>query len=456
VNRVPPPVLIEKSPIRAHYGSYCDSGVAWLGMVPAHWHVLRIKQLAGQGYRTFTDGDWIESPFITDDGIRLLQTGNIGVGRFKEQGYRYISVETFLKLGCTEVLPGDVLICRLADPVGRACVAPDLGVRMITSVDVCILRPSALHSSKFIMYSLSNLQYLSWLQALSRGGTRDRISRSMLSQIGFLAPPLDEQNAIAAWLDRETLKIDALICKKERLIALLQEKRAALISNAVTRGLDPDAPMRDSGIAWLGQVPEHWRCSPLKRLADVIDCKHYTVEFLDDGCPVVSIRELRDDRVNLHNAKRTSRHEWDFLREGRTPQYGDIIFCRNASVGTLGYVDTEEPFCMGQDVCLIRPTESSRFVYYQISSVLVRNQIEAYLIGATIRRLNVEEIRSLILIDLPNPEKRAITAYLECETARLDALTTKVQEHIERLHEYRAALISAAVTGKIAVRGEAG
>jgi type I restriction enzyme, S subunit len=215
-----------------------DSGVAWLGQVPAHWNKTVIKRLAKRGYRKFIDGDWIESPYITNDGVRLLQTGNVGIGGFKEQGLRYISEETFEELRCTEISPGDVLICRLAEPVGRACIAPDLGVRMITSVDVCILKLADDFDTRFAVYFLSSDLYLSWMQALCRGGTRDRVSRSMLGAIEFIAPPLPEQRAIATHLDRETAKIDALVAKVRQAIETLKEYRTALISAAVTGKID--------------------------------------------------------------------------------------------------------------------------------------------------------------------------------------------------------------------------
>ena len=114
-----------------------------------------VRALARSGYKTFTDGDWIESPFIRDEGIRLIQTGNVGIGEYKEQGFRYIDEETFRAFRCTEILPGDVLICRLADPVSRACVAPHLGCRMITSVDVCILKPASDAHAGFVVHALT-------------------------------------------------------------------------------------------------------------------------------------------------------------------------------------------------------------------------------------------------------------------------------------------------------------
>ena len=160
-----------------------DSGVEWLGQIPAHWEVQPIRSLARPGYKTFTDGDWIESPYIRDEGVRLIQTGNIGTGTYREQGFRYIDIHTFHAFQCTEVVPGDVLICRLADPVGRACLAPDLGCRMITSVDVCILKTAEDIDPAFLVYALSADNYLGWLSGICRGGTRDRVSRSMLGAI---------------------------------------------------------------------------------------------------------------------------------------------------------------------------------------------------------------------------------------------------------------------------------
>ena len=214
------------------------SGVEWLGEVPEHWSTSRISALARPGYRSFTDGDWVELPYITDSGVRLIQTGNIGIGTYREQGFRYIDESSFAELRCTEVNPGDILICRLADPVGRACRAPDLGVRMITSVDVCILKPAEECSPAYLTYLLSSKRYLSYVESLVRGGTRDRISRSMLGAITIPNPPREEQDAIAAFLDSQIRRIDTLSSQVEAAIERLQEHRTALITAAVTGKID--------------------------------------------------------------------------------------------------------------------------------------------------------------------------------------------------------------------------
>lgn len=216
------------------------SGIEWIGEIPKHWGVGPLKSFAKDGRKTFTDGDWVELPFITDEGVRLIQTGNVGIGIYKEQGFRFVSEASFSELGCTEVMPNDVLICRLDGPVGRACLAPTLGVRMITSVDNTILKVGSEVSPQFLVYLLSSAPWLSWIDALCRvgGGFRMRISRTMLGNIRVPFPPLPEQTAIAAYLDKETAKIDALVGKVEEAVERLQEYRTALITATVTGKID--------------------------------------------------------------------------------------------------------------------------------------------------------------------------------------------------------------------------
>ncbi len=243
----------------------------WWQSIPEHWAASRIKGLTTPHSGLFTDGDWIETPYITNEGIRLIQTGNIGIGNYEEQGFRYISSETFSELNCTEIFPNDILICRLAEPVGRACLAPNGIGRMITSVDVAILRPQPGLDARYFVYVFSSTPYLEWLSAICRGSTRERISRKMLGDISVPMPSTDDQCAIANFLDSETSRIDAMINAKCRLIELAREKRGALISELVMRGLDPAVAMKDSGIRSVGQVPKHWDIARSRVLFREID-----------------------------------------------------------------------------------------------------------------------------------------------------------------------------------------
>jgi len=217
-----------------------DSGIEWLDLIPAHWRAVPVKHLAAPGAKTFTDGDWIESPYITEQGVRLIQTGNVGIGVYKEQGFRYVTHETYEALRCTEVRPNDVLICRLDGPVGRACLVPDLGVRMITSVDNAILKVSPHASAAFVVAMMSSLPWLSWIDALCRvgGGFRLRVSRGQLGELRVPLPPRAEQDAIMDRISSHAESCNALADRAARAISLLQERRSALISAAVTGQID--------------------------------------------------------------------------------------------------------------------------------------------------------------------------------------------------------------------------
>ena len=291
------------------YPAYKDSSIDWLGQVPAHWGTSNIKSLARSGCDTFVDGDWIESPYITLDGIRLIQTGNIGTGEYREKGFRYISEETFSEFGCTEIEPDDVLICRLGEPVGRACLAPELGKRMITSVDVCILKPRHDISAPFLVYSMSSYSHLDWVGSLVRGSTRDRISRSMLGSFSLPLPPHLEQAAIARFLDHADRRIQRYICAKQKLILLLEEQKQAIIHRAVTGQIDvrtgrPYPAYRPSGVDWLEPVPVHWDIRPAKwHFREVDDRSETGAEELLSVSHITGVTPRSEKNVTMFKAE---------------------------------------------------------------------------------------------------------------------------------------------------------
>mgnify|MGYP000969068000 CR=1 FL=1 len=215
-----------------------DSGIPWLGDVPAHWEVRSVKSLATQDGAIFIDGDWIESRNLSDDGIRYITTGNVGVGHYKEQGSGFISDTTFTQLRCTEVLAGDILISRLNLPIGRSCVVPDLGMRVVTSVDNVIFRPGDDVCRDYLVYRFSAADYLHETANLASGATMQRISRTELGAVRIALPPTEEQREIANHLSREVNGIDALSVEAERSVDLLRERRGALIAAAVTGQID--------------------------------------------------------------------------------------------------------------------------------------------------------------------------------------------------------------------------
>jgi type I restriction enzyme S subunit len=318
--------------------------------------------------------------------------------------------------------------------------------------------PGSEINSRFLYWWLeSNYQNI---RNMAGGDLRDGLNLELLGDIKCPLPLAEEQSSIATFLDRETAKIDVLVAEQEKLIALLQEKRQAVISHAVTKGLDTNVPMKDSGVEWLGEVPAHWEVCALKRHWTATDCKHVTAEFVEDGIPLASIREVQSRWVALEEAKRTTEYFYRLLIEGgRDPRPGDLIFSRNATVGEVAQVHRDhEPFAMGQDVVLLRraaEAASPDFLQLVIRSSVVTQQLALCMVGSTFKRINVEEIRSLVIAFPPPDEQTTIANHLLSEAAGFDSLITEARTAITLLQERRTALISAAVTGQIDVRGVA-
>jgi type I restriction enzyme S subunit len=267
-------------------------------------------------------------------------------------------------------------------------------------------------------------------------------------------PPLAEQAAIVRFLDHADRGIRRAMRAKQKLIALLGEEKRAVIQDAVTRGLDPNARLKPSGVDWLGDVPEHWEVLPLRRRWTVTDCKHLTVPFVEDGIPLASVREVQTFELSLANAKRTTMEWYELLIEGgRQPHLGDLIYCRNVSVGAAAVVTTEERFAMGQDVCLIHSrSENQRYLNYFMHSPAMERQLMSLLIGSTFDRINVADIKNLVIVVPLRAEQKAIAAHLDRELASADAAIGSAREEIDLLREYRARLVADVVIGKLDVR----
>ncbi len=432
------------------YPAYKDSGVEWLGEIPTHWECSRLKRVLSvingstpqSGVADYWDGDiaWVTPEDLGDlDAPEILNTRR----RITAEGYRSCG---------TSLVPAGSLVLSTRAPIGHLAIAD---VELCTNQGCRSLVFRRQSVRKFFYYELAAAR--PELESLGQGSTFRELAKGKLEEVVISDPPEAEQRAIAAFLDRETARIDELVAKKERLIELLQEKRTALITRAVTKGLDPNVPMKDSGVEWLGEIPAHWGAGALARWWQVIDCKHRTVPFLDEGIALASIGEVQALEVNLSAAKRTAVEEYrQMISGGREPSRGDIIYSRNATVGAAALVTTDEPFCMGQDVSLIRAADRDQgFLLFLLRSPAVMGQLDAAMVGSTFNRINVSKIKSLAVCVPPLEEQREIAGFCHQEHKNTQQMTDKIRTAIDRLKELRTALISAAVTGKIDVREHA-
>lgn len=211
-----------------------DSGIEWIGKIPNDWKTLKVKYLATEPDSLFTDGDWINSDIITEEGVRYLTSGNVGEGYFKKQGDGYISQESFEQLHCLKALPNDLMICRLNLPIGRSCIIPNDEPFYVVAVDNVILRPNHDIDKKFIMYCMNTPGYAAEAEMAAGGTTMKRISRTDLGNLVVPIPSLEEQKAIADYLDEKCSEIDATIAEKQKQLETLEEYKKSLIFEYVT------------------------------------------------------------------------------------------------------------------------------------------------------------------------------------------------------------------------------
>lgn len=420
------------------YDSYKDSGIEWIGEIPNHWSNTKIKYTANDKDSLFIDGDWIESKVIAEEGIRYITTGNVKVGNYSEQGNGYISPQTFIDLNCTEVFEGDLIISRLNNPIGRACIIPNLKSRIVTSVDNVIYRPDSILNKKFLLHLFSSNKYFEHTELISRGATMQRISRGMLGNLKIPLPNIEEQNQIAKYLDHKTTKIDNLIAKKEALIQLLEEERIAVINNAVTKGLDPNVPMKDSEVDWLGEIPEHWEMKRMRFLCEITTGGKDTENREDNGLYPFYVRSQTIERI--------SSYSFD----------GEAILTAGDGVG----------------VCKVWHYVNGRFDFHQRVYMMSNFQfvLGKYLFyylkenfGKEVMKLSakstVDSLRRPMFQNFMIPfgtlqEQEQIILKIEKEEIRIQNIIDKTQEEIQLLIEYKVALISEVVTGKVDVRDE--
>ena len=292
---------------------------------------------------------------------------------------------------------------------------------------------------------------------LGKWGTQLNLNTDTIGSIRVALPPQDELSQVLAFLDRETAKIDALIGEQHRLIDLLKEKRQALISHAVTKGLNTNAPMKDSGIEWLGEVPEHWEVKPIGFL-----CKYISYGFTnpmpttDEGPYMLTANDVGDGVVQYESARRTTFEAFsrDLTNKSR-PKRDDILITKDGTLGRVALHDGQDA-CINQSVALLRVNAeivTPKFLSTCLRGGIYQGRLVYEAGGTTIKHIYISRLAKMAVAIPSNTEQDSIVEFLDREAAKLDTLTGEAQRAITLLQERRTALISAAVTGKIDVRG---
>ena len=430
------------------YPEYKDSGVEWLGEIPAHWEVKRLKFLLQEPLQY---GANEPAELMDPDLPRYVRITDVGEdGRLREETFRSIPKDVARPYLLQD---GDLLFARSGATVGKTFrFEPSWGRAAYAGYLIRARLKLQRWSSRFVQYFTKSTSYWDWLQTNFIQATIQNVSAERYANLGIALPELREQQEIVSLLDLETARIDGLVEKKERLIGLLQEKRAALITRAVTRGLDPNAPIKDSGVEWLGEIPAHWEVKKWRYCCHVTEGQvpPDNEQFRERVLIAPNHIESGTGRIlHLETADEQGAISGKYLVEP-----GDIIYSKIRPALNKVCISAGNWLCSA-DMYPVSITEirlQTRFLlYFMLSAPFVRLMVDESM-RVAMPKVNRDKLAAGPLL-VPDPTVQfAIVDFLDRETARIDALIAKVHQAINHLKEFRTALISAAVTGKIDVR----
>ena len=433
------------------YPEYRDSQSKWLGAIPSHWNLFDGKRVfssrrelareddeqlaASQKYGVVPQRLMME---MNDAKVMLALKGTSSFRHVGENDF-VISLRSF---------EGGI---EHSSYVG--CVSPAYTVLQTEKAVV----------PAYFKYLLKSGPYIAALQA-STDSLRDgkSISYEQFGAIVLPYPVVDEQAAIAAFLDHEVAKIDALIEKQQRLIELLKEKRQAVISHAVTKGLNPNAPMKDSGVEWLGEVPAHWELSKIKYLCYVNDGNHgeeypketdYTTS--DEGVPFIRGGNIQNFNITNNDMLYITKIKNDSMRKGRLAA-GDVLFMNRGDIGKLALIPEEFSGAnLNSQIAYLRCLNgrvNNEFLLYFLASAYTENLLLSMKMGSVLTQFPIGDLLE-INVPLPSKEEQLkIANFIRNTESQMNFLLEKQQQQIQLMQERRTVLISAAVTGKIDVR----
>ncbi|GEM_PF-84035 len=445
------------------YPAYKSSGVVWIGEIPERWEVKRLKWVLTEplkyGANEVAELDDPANPRY----IRI--TDFDGDGKLRDDTFKSLPTEIAKEFYLKE---GDVLFARSGATVGKTFQFKNYKGKACFAGYLIKASPNEneLLSDFLYNYTRSN-SYDNWKNSIFNQATIQNIGADKYEVLPLVIPPLPEQHAIARYLDDKTKKIDALIEMKQRLIEFLKEQRTAIINQAVTKGINPNVParqsaafrhagvkMKDSGIEWLGEIPEHWEVKRLKHCTMLVNGYAFDSNgYIADGIPIVRIGDIKS-KMDLTEAKRVPKSLLHELKSFQVKKDDILLALTGATIGKSSVYDLDEPALLNQRVAIIRPSTGmqQRFLKYVIGSELFTRHIDYECFGGAQENIGKPEVGSFVLAFPPLQEQATITAFLEDHTGRIDDSVLTAEKHIALLQEYRTALISEVVTGKIDVR----
>lgn len=449
--------MAEKFPT---YPRYRDSDVLWIGKHPDHWALTRVKFESYVKARVGWHG--LKSDDFTEEGPYLVTGTDFKGPEIEWTNCYHCDLERYKQDPYIQLKNGDLLITK-DGTIGKVALVNNLDGEATLNSGVFVVRPLARnYTSRFYFWLLQSSAFTGFVDFNKTGSTILHLYQDTFVNFKFAMPVYSEQHKIASFLDHETTKIDTLIEKQQQLIKLLKEKRQAVISHAVTKGLNPNAPMRDSGVEWLGEVPAHWDVLPLKRVASMQGGYAFSSEdFRTEGIQLLRIGNVYLNRLALERQPTFLPEEFLGAHADFVVGKGDILMSLTGTLGKTDYgyaikIDEEGPFLLNQRVGKLTPNGSRvepSYLIHSIRSDSYLTQLYSLPSGTKQANLSNEDVLN-IKVALPNDleEQRLIANFIDEHASKVDSTIARAIRLVELMQERRTALISAAVTGKIDVR----
>lgn len=416
------------------YDSYKDSGIEWIGEVPSHWEVCRLKN------------------FTFLQNIPSSNKNKIGLENIEGKTGRFIETNSEFDGNGIEFEVGDIIYGKLRPYLQKVWIATFKGNAV---GDFFVFRTKVNCYNKYLFYTMLSNGFTAICNGATLGAKMPRVSSDFICNLHYYLPPFAEQQAIAAYLDKRCGKIDKAIAKQQKRIELLQELRQSIITNAVTRGINPDAPLKDSGLEWIGQVPEHWEIKHLKYICKIngrVGYRGYTTNDLvqeGEGAYTIGGKHIASCKLDLSDADFIS---WEKYYE--SPEImvrkGDIVIAQRGSLGKAALIEEEigEATINPSLVLLNRILVNAKFLHYYLISNATLTNILLLNTATAVPMISQNQISNMKIPIPPLSEQQQIVNNIECKTVRLDKSVISAEHRIDLLQELKQSIITEVVTGK--------
>jgi type I restriction enzyme, S subunit len=428
------------------YPKYRSAEGGWLGDIPSHWTVRRMKYVVRETDARSTRGK--------EQLLRISQYTGV-TQRRRADGIEEPDTRADSLVGYKRVEPNDLVINIMLAWNGSMGVSRFSG---IASPAYCVYRFRHDLHPWYFHNLLRSPRYKARIKTVSTGvvESRLRLYSDDLCRIEAILPTPAEQAAIVRFLDWANGRLERAVRAKRKVIALLNEQKQAIIHRAVTRGLDPSVPLKPSGIPWLGDIPQHWEVRKLRHLArQIVDGTHFTPNYRDDGVAFLRVKDIHERVIDQSKLRRISKEEHHQLSKRCNPEKGDLLLSKNGTIGVTTVVDWDFPFSIFVSLCLIKPIKSlvrPEFISFAFAGGLLVQQLADSTKTTSVTNLHLDKIRGLILPLPPLHEQSEILVKTRVEIAPIELAVSRLGREIDLLREYRTRLVADVVTGKLDVR----